>query len=206
MEDVQKIDREIIKNKISTQKTQKELYLTDARVKKLEKEIIELNKTAQELTNFIKKIEKTSPYKQSVSTLSIEIDKKSLKWPVNGEVISSFGKQYVKELNTYLINDGIKIKTSAQSNVVCVMDGIVVFSGEFRGFGNVVIVDHGNNIYTTYGFLKDIYVEKGVSVKEGTIIGSVGKEMRNISDNVDGVLYFEIRRGEIALNPLDYLR
>ncbi|MGC8728754.1 MAG: murein hydrolase activator EnvC family protein, partial [Elusimicrobiales bacterium] len=157
----------------------------------------------KELSSLIKKIEKSSPYKKEISS-SVSLPKKSLPWPAEGVVVKKFGKEYVEDLKTWIINDGIKIKTTSLE-VKPVMAGKVVYSGEFRGFGNVVILDHGDNIYSTYGFLSQISVSNGSVVDLNTVIGTAGTDIRD--ENLNGnILYFEIRKGENALNPTDYLR
>jgi len=85
------------------------------------------------------------------------------------------------------------------------MSGKVVYSGEFRGFGNLVIIDHGDNIFSTYGFLNQIYVSNAEDVAAGVVIGKPGTDPRDLSLK-GNVLYFEIRKGEAAVDPLDYLR
>jgi septal ring factor EnvC (AmiA/AmiB activator) len=202
---ISRAENELKKNQKQLKLSQKELLSTNKRLTKLRAEIDELNKSANELNNLMKKIEKSSPYKKNMSE-KIPIPKNSLPWPVKGEIVKKFGREYVEDLKTWLINDGIRIKSSVVSDVRPVMNGKVVYSGKFRGFGNVVIVDHGNNIYSTYGFMDSIYVSNGVAVNETTVIGRTGSDLRNIDGKIDNVLYFEIRNGEDALNPVDYLK
>ena len=191
-------------NRKELKKNEKELYLTDAKLKELQSEIEELNRTARNLSNLIKKIEKTAPYKTN-TTLSINLEKKSLPWPMDGVVVKKFGKEYIDKLKTWVINDGIKIKSDNADSVRAVMSGKVVYSGEFRGFGNLVIIDHGDNIFSTYGFLNQIYVSNAEDVAAGVVIGKPGTDPRDLSLK-GNVLYFEIRKGEAAVDPLDYLR
>jgi len=195
--------KEYEKNKRSIQLTQKELISTDKKLSELKREIDELNRTANNLTTLIKKIEKTSPYRKD-EKISLNLEKKSLPWPVEGVIVKGFGKEYVSELKTYLVNDGIKIKPSSDKNVRPVMSGSVVYSGQFKGFGKIVIIDHGENLFSTYGFLNDIYVSNGVYVTTSTVIGSVGFDERDRKKQE--VLYFELRRGDIPLNPVEWLR
>ena len=195
--------KEYEKNKRSIQLTQKELLITDQKLSELKKEIDELNRTANNLTILIKRIEKSSPYRKE-EKISLNLEKKSLPWPVEGVIVKGFGKEYVSELKTYLVNDGIKIKPSSDKNVRPVMSGSVVYSGQFKGFGKIVIIDHGENLFSTYGFLNDIYVSNGVYVTTSTVIGSVGFDERDRKKQE--VLYFELRRGDIPLNPVEWLR
>lgn len=187
------------------EKNQKELYITDARLKKLKEEIERLNKTAKELTTFIRDIEKKSPYKKTVSS-DLNIPKKSLPWPVIGRVISKFGKEYVEDLKTWIVNDGIKIKTDTNVIVKAVMKGRVAYSGKFRGYGNIVLIEHDNGVFTTYGFLSEVYVKNGEEVNEFSDIGRVGTDTRSLKEENQYVLYFEIRKGENPVDPLLYLK
>jgi len=201
--EMEKTVKKYEKNKNDIKLAQKNLIITDKKLSELKKEIDNLNKNANELTMLIKKMEKTKPYREE-KDISLNFNKKSLPWPVEGVVVKKFGKEYISELKTYLINDGIKIKPYSNKDVKAVMNGNVVYSGEFKGFGKIVIVDHGDNIFSTYGFLSDIYVTNGVYVTTSTIIGRVGFDER--SDRKDEVLYFEIRKGDIPLNPVDWLK
>lgn len=208
-EEISKVKKQaeimIEKNKKEIEKNEKELFITDARLKKLKEEIERLNRTAKELTTFIKNIEKKSPYKKTTET-EIPIPKKSLPWPVIGKVISKFGKEYIDDLKTWIINDGIKIKTETNLLVKPVMKGKVAYSGKFRGYGNIVLIEHEDNIFTTYGFLSEIYVNSGDIVNEFSDIGRVGTDTRSLNDENSYVLYFEIRKGENPIDPLIYLK
>ena len=201
----EKTETMLSKSRRDIEKKQSELYITDAKLKKLKDEIELLNRTAKDLTAFIRNIERRSPYKKE-KDLSVDIERRSLPWPVLGKVISKFGREYVEDLKTWLINDGIKIQTSSQTPVKPVMPGKVAYSGKFRGYGDIVLIDHGNGIFTTYGFLSDVYVKNGDDVNESTVIGKVGRDLRSLNDDTSYVLYFEIRKGDTPLDPLIYLK
>lgn len=203
--EIVKANKLLNENKKDIKEKEKELILTDAKLKKLKNEIDELNRTANQLSSFIRDIEKKSPYKLEQKK-GISIEKRSLPWPVIGKVVKKFGKEYIESLKTWIINDGIKIKPPARVNVRPVMSGRVVFSGAFKGFGNIVVIEHQNNIYTTYGFLSDIMVFSGMNVDENVVIGSTGTDARDLENKGEDVLYFEIRNGEEPLNPLEYLK
>ncbi|MGC9070790.1 MAG: murein hydrolase activator EnvC family protein [Elusimicrobiales bacterium] len=186
-------------------KKERDLHITDEKLKRIRDEIDELNRTAKELTQLIKEIEKRSPYKKDYIS-SISIEKKSLPWPCIGSVVSRFGKEYVEELKTWIVNDGIKIKTNSVSSVRAVMKGRVVYSGRFRGYGNIVIVEHDDGIFTTYGFLSEVYVKSGDEVSDISEIGKTGKDERGFDTDNSTILYFEIRKGDTPLDPLIYLK
>lgn len=201
----EKAEKVLSKSRNEIKKSEEELYITDAKLKKLKEEIEILNKTAKELATFIKDIERRSPYRKAVNS-EPGLEKKSLPWPVVGKVVSQFGKEYIKELKTWIINDGIKIQTTSEVGVKPVMPGRVAYSGRFRGYGNIVLIDHGSSIFTTYGFLSEVYVKNGDDVNEFTEIGKVGRDLRTLDEDGSYVLYFEIRKGDIPLDPLIYLK
>lgn len=203
---IEETEKKYILTKKKLNESKKELSYTSEELRKLRKEIEELNQTAEELTSLIKKIEIKSPYKKNRYNSISVIPKKSLPWPVIGKVIKKFGKEYIKELNTYIVHDGIKIKTEGSYIVKPVMDGTVIYAGEFRGFGNLVVIDHDNNLYTTYAFLSEIMVRKGEMVSVNTTIGKTGEDLRDTKHRYNNVLYFEIRYKDVPLDPLKYLK
>ncbi len=119
-------------------------------------------------------------------------------WPVEGgSVISRFGS---KGGGKY--NDGINIAAPKGEPIWASADGVVVYSGnELKGYGNMVIIRHNDDWMTAYAHAEDITVRKNDVVKQGDIIGYVGK-----SGSVnEAQLHFGIRRGKEPVNPLDYL-
>ena len=136
------------------------------------------------------------------SKASINIAENSLIWPIKGKIISKFGKEYQAQLKTWIFRDGIKIAAKQGQPVMAVADGNVIFAGEFRSYGNVVIVDHGEGFFTIYGFLSKIQAEQGQKIIEGQIIGLVGQDTQGpgMGSN-QSALYFEIRKGTAAQDP-----
>jgi len=118
-------------------------------------------------------------------------------WPVDGEVISRFGTA-----GSGLRNDGINIAVPRGTVVRAAEAGVVVYAGnELRGFGNLVLIKHGDGWMTAYAHADALLVEKGRQVRRGEPIARVGS-----SGNVDRPqLHFEIRRGQRAVDPLDHL-
>lgn len=124
--------------------------------------------------------------------------RKNIPWPVQGAVVSAFGRQRHQELDAYVVNNGIRIKAASASTVKSVDSGTVLFRGNMSGYGKVVVVEHGN-FYAIYGLLSDVNVRNGANIKRGDIIGRLGT-----GDN--SVLYFEIRRDDVPDNPMLWLR
>ena len=112
----------------------------------------------------------------------------SLPWPVEGPVRSPFGRRKHPRFDTYTIHNGIDIDAPADAPVRAVHDGKVVFADRFRGYGLLVVVDHGGKHYSLYGQLADIAVSNGQDVAAGTVLGRADAAGR------DGPgVYFEMR-------------
>ena len=127
---------------------------------------------------------------------------KSLSWPVNGVVTMQYGSRVHPTFKTKIFNSGIDIKAASGTAVKAAGPGEVLYKGWLRGFGQVVIIDHGGDLSTVYAHLGGTSVREGASVKTGTVIGKVGNTG---TDSAYG-LHFEVRKGGSAVNPMNYLR
>jgi len=169
-----------------------------------EKEIKALNKTSKELQVFLQELEdkknKTIELKRQQELAKLEFCKKKgyLPWPVQGKVLTNFGKIKHPELDTVIICNGIKIASTPGSTVYSIDQGEVVYADEFRSYGKTVIISHQGGVYTVYGLLSEIIVKKDMDIKSMDPIGLTSKE--------DGILYFEIRVNGIAEDPLLWLK
>ena len=124
----------------------------------------------------------------------------ALEWPVSGRVITTFGRASTK-FGTAINRNGIEIASPLRRAVAVVHEGTVAYAAPFTGFGNLVIVDHGAQIYTLYGYLSTVAVNKGDRVKKGGRVGDVG-----VSPTGQAVLYFEVRVDGKAVDPLQWLK
>ena len=201
----------------SFNKKKKDLDLTQRKVSAVRKEINELNKSAAELNNLLASFErkrKASAAKKSnektgtqkTTGPKLEIPAHSLPWPVEGKVISKFGKEYRADLNTWIFRDGIKIAARSGQSVQSVAAGSVIYAGQFRSYGNVVIVDHNKGFFTIYGFLREIHVKVGDKVATGQALGTAGQDTQASSGTGQTAAYFEVRQGTTALDPEDWLK
>ena len=128
--------------------------------------------------------------------------KRKLIWPVKGVVVIPYGSYRDPKFKTPVFHNGIHIKTVENAVVRAVYGGKVVFADWFRGYGKVVIVNHGEGYHTVYANLSEIFLNKGDIIKEGDQIGRVGESGTiNAPD-----LYFEVRYKGKPLNPLHWLR
>ena len=194
---------------------EKDLTTAKEKLKQAKKELEELKNSAEQMEKLLKQAEKqraVAEKKQGVTPTpakvkDLNIPKKSLPWPLTGQVISRFGKEYNQQLKTWIFRDGIKIAAFAGTPVKAVAGGKVIFAGSFRSYGQVVIVDHGQGFFTIYGFLREMKAYVVQVVKVGTVIGTCGNDTQGTAmGQGKSALYFEIRSGTQALDPLIYLK
>lgn len=115
--------------------------------------------------------------------------------PLKGPVSSRFGRRGGR------LHEGIDILAPEGTEVRSAAYGVVIYTGDvLRGYGNAIIVDHGEGITTLYAHLQDIRVESGDPVAEGAVIGTVGRTGNASTPH----LHFELRVGEAAVDPERY--
>lgn len=123
---------------------------------------------------------------------------KGAPWPLRGRLLGRFGQT---RPDTGDVWRGILINASEGAPVKAVASGHVVFADWMRGFGNLVIIDHGNNYLSVYGYNQSVTRRVGDSVKTGEVIARAG----STGGQVEPALYFEIRQGTTPVNPLQWL-
>lgn len=127
----------------------------------------------------------------------------ALSWPVQGKVIESFGRQRDPKFSTYTVSNGLKIAAMPGTGVRAIFQGTVLYSQWFKGYGNLIVVDHGNRIFSLYGNLKGPAVAIGDRVSAGQTIAGVGESE---DAQPGGYLYFEIRQDNRPEDPRKWLR
>tara|TARA_B100000586_G_scaffold234079_1_gene183960 strand:+ start:2516 stop:3706 length:1191 start_codon:yes stop_codon:yes gene_type:complete len=128
--------------------------------------------------------------------------KGKLPWPIEGKVISRFGTYQNPNLKTVTENTGIDIHGSEGTEVKSIYDGIVTTVTYIRGYGNTVILDHGDGFYSVYTHVTDVEVEENSYVNARDIIAHVGD-----SGSLEGTkLHFEIWGNKDKLNPELWLK
>jgi len=124
----------------------------------------------------------------------------SLDWPVAGRVAGRFG-QSSSRLGGSAGRNGIEIAAEEGAPVRAVHRGTVGYAEVFTGFGNLVIVEHGGNDYSMYGYLATMSVQRGAVVESGAELGRVG-----FAPAGPPALYFEMRIDGRSVDPLQWLK
>lgn len=124
-----------------------------------------------------------------------------LPWPVEGAVVEvAFGKVVNARFNTVTHQNGLDLRIHEGAEVKAVGKGQVAFAGWFRGYGNLVIVDHGDGFHTLYAHLAAAAVKEGEAVEQGQLVGLVGD-----TGSLKGAyLYFEIRANGKPVDPMPW--
>lgn len=180
-------------------KREKEVILASVRKEKTshEKLLKELQEASKRLLDVLRKLEEKDTYEaKGFSGL-----RGHLIWPVNGRVAIPYGSQRDPKFNTPVFRNGIYIK-SDEDPVKAVYAGKVVFADWFKGYGNLVIINHGEGYHTLYGNLSETFLKVGDIIKIKDVVGKVGE-----SGIVNAPsLYFEVRYKGKPLDPMQWLK
>jgi septal ring factor EnvC (AmiA/AmiB activator) len=124
----------------------------------------------------------------------------ALPWPVRGAVSSRFGRQPSSRFGTSIVRNGVEVSCPEGQAVRVVHEGVVAFAGQFTGYGNLVIVEHGERAFSLYGHLSSIQVAQGEHLPAQAPIGRSG-----LNPNGTAALYFELRVDGKPVDPLQWL-
>lgn len=124
-----------------------------------------------------------------------------LNMPVNGTITSFFGPYPLPHGNGKGFKSGIDIQAPIGEPIRAVKGGITLYAGWFKGYGNMVILDHGDNYCTVYTHAQELFKTKGEAATPGEVIGTVGDTC-----SLDGPkLHFQIRHHGKPIDPLNWL-
>lgn len=123
-------------------------------------------------------------------------------WPTEGTITSLFGLRKHPILKTLRFHSGVDIANLKNTEILAAADGTVKFAGPDGGYGNVVILEHGNGFESVYGHAEDILVKNGELVKKGQLIASMGSTGLSTGEH----LHYEIRFAGEALDPTAFVK
>ena len=189
------------KNEIEKEKENKSKFLKTIKSKKIyfiqaRKELL---KASENLNNLIAKLEQKKIAGEGLSF----VDKKGhLFFPVNGKIVSRFGRIRDKRFQSYIINNGLNLKVRKGTEVHPIYQGSVLFAGSLEGYGNLIILGHGDKYHSLYGHLEKILVQTGDYVYENRPIGLSGDSGSLVGET----LYLELRHEGKPIDPAPWLQ
>lgn len=210
------------KREIEQEKSKKAAYLVRVRQdrKGYEASLKELQANAARLQTMIERLDALSRRKLSsrhergggrlkplpelppVPDRGFASQKGRMPLPVRGEIVETFGKHKHPEFNSYTFSKGLSISAGAGAEIRSIYEGSVIFADYFKGYGNMVIVDHGGGYFSLYAHASKILKKVGAEVARNEALATVGE-----IDSARGpMLYFEIRHQGKPVDPAGWVR
>lgn len=210
------------KREIEDEKGKKAAYLSKVRQdrKGYESSLKELQVNASRLQSMVERLDalsrrklssrhvkpgnkhKPAPELPPVPDRGFASQKGRLSLPVRGEIIESFGKHKHPEFNSYTFSKGLSISAGTGTEIRAIYEGNVIFADYFKGYGNMVIVDHGGGYFSLYAHASRILKKVGAEVARNEAVATVGD-----MDSTKGpLLYFEIRHQGKPVDPAGWVR
>ncbi|HIJ87259.1 MAG TPA: peptidoglycan DD-metalloendopeptidase family protein [Desulfuromonadales bacterium] len=210
------------KREIESEKSRKAEYLDKVRRdrKNYESSLKELQANASRLQEMLTRLEALSRRKLSsrhekqgsklkplvelppVPDRGFSSQKGRMNIPVRGAILESFGKHKHSEFNSYTFSKGLSISAPPGTEIKAVYEGTVIFSDYFKGFGNMMVVDHGGGYFSLYAHASRLAKKVGTEVARHETIGVVG----DVDSNKGSMLYFEIRHQGKPVDPAEWVR
>ncbi len=136
-----------------------------------------------------------TPEKKPARVLKVGRTNGPLSWPLRGVLYARFGRKGKEP------HDGIDLAAPAGAAVQTAAPGVVLYAGEQRGYGLIVIVEHEGGLVTLYAHNRDVRVKTAQKVREGQVVATVGDSGRTSGPH----LHFEVRKDGVPIDPLEVL-
>ncbi len=160
---------------------------------------LQLQKDSQNLESLIR---------QRLETSSLSLRKKVLRLkpgkmltPSYGEFSSNFGWRTHPIFGVQRFHNGLDFAADYGAPIYAAQNGIVLYAGWYGGYGNTVILDHGNGITTLYAHASEVYVREGQTVRQGDVVAAIGSTGLSTGPH----LHFEVRENGTPVDPMNYL-
>ena len=160
----------------------------------------ELQEAARQLQSSVGGLAPGGPA-SAAGSLPIAPFRGDLPWPASGTARSAFGRGRTSRFSAAIQRNGILIGVAEGDRVRAVHEGRVAFAGPFAGFGNLVILEHGEGDHSLYGHLRALEVARGDAVERQAVLGETGLTPAGVPG-----LYFELRIDGRAVDPLQWLK
>jgi septal ring factor EnvC (AmiA/AmiB activator) len=198
------VDREVAKRRVILAKVRDERAYHERMVGELTEASHRLEAFIRELQAKQRRLAKIPPPKGGIEPPSVGFGalRGRLPWPTEGKIVTGFGAQVHPRFGTRTFRNGVDIEAAVGREVLAVHGGHVIYTGWFKGYGNLIIVDHGNEYYTLYAHIAEIEAKEGEDVRQGQRIGTVG----DTGSLAGPRLYFEVRYQGKPQDPEQWLR
>lgn len=212
------------KREIELEKSRKATYLGKVRQDKQQYQasLKELQANAGRLQSMIQKLEARSrkaysskvrtkpeggrqvvvPKATPVPNQGLGAQKGRLTLPVKGNIVDRFGRHKHPDFDSFTVSNGISVAAPAGTAIRAVYDGEVIFADYFKGYGNMIIVDHGDGFFSLYAHAANVAKRVGAKVSRNDVLASVG----DVDSSKGPMLYFEIRYLGKPVDPSPWFR
>jgi septal ring factor EnvC (AmiA/AmiB activator) len=180
-------------------KIRNEKSLEQAALESLRQAALDLNATVERIEPAVPPAPR--PGEGKTEDKPFEAYKGLLSWPVRGKIISFFGSQRDQKYAVTSFHSGINIQAERGEPIHCVCGGYTIFSSWFKGFGNMMIIDHGDHYYTVYAHLEEVFKVKGDRVEKNEVIATVGDS----GSMMGPALHFEVRHHGKPVDPMQWI-
>jgi septal ring factor EnvC (AmiA/AmiB activator) len=210
------------KREIEEEKSKKAAYLGKVRLdrKSYETSLKELQANASRLQTMITRLDALSRRKLSsrhekpgakmkplaelppVPDRGFATQKGHMNLPVRGDILESYGKHKHPEFNSFTFSKGLSIAAPGGTDIKAIYEGTVIFSDYFKGFGNMMVVDHGGGYFSLYAHASRLTKKVGAEIARHETIGAVG----DVDSSKGSMVYFEIRHLGKPVDPAGWVR
>jgi septal ring factor EnvC (AmiA/AmiB activator) len=210
------------KREIEQEKSKKTAYLQKVRQDRAsyEKSLKELQANAARLQAMLNRLEALSRRKAAarqekpgsrlkplpelppVPDRGFASQKGRMSLPVRGEIVETYGKHKHPEFNSYTFSKGLSIAAGMGTEIRSIYEGNVIFADYFKGYGNMVIVDHGGGYFSLYAHAAKVLKKLGSQVSRNEAVATVG----DLDSTRGPLLYFEIRYQGRPVDPAGWVR
>lgn len=161
--------------------------------------LADLKERSEAMKELITSLEKRKNAGFVPSGEAFESRKGQLDWPSSGSIRSGFGVHKHKQFGSQVQTNGLEIAAVPGTKIKAIWEGKVVFAAPFKGYGNMLILDHGDKYYSLYANAAKLHLNKGDSAKAGQVVATAGYSGGDS-------YYFEIRRRGTPMNPIQWLK
>jgi septal ring factor EnvC (AmiA/AmiB activator) len=165
-------------------------------------EVMALSDKATRLERLLERLAQSSTGQAPDASGGIRPWKGVLDWPARGTLIETFGRHRHPKFDAWTISSGIALSMPAGTPVRAVYSGRAVYAQWLAEYGNLVILDHGDGVFTLYAWLQSVAVQAGGYVAAGAAVGAAGWGPGRDEPG----LYFEVRDHQKANDPVAWLR